>query len=122
MGEAQWVWGHLFGPLKCASTIPDQTAATLGASGQGEGSQGGSFHADVKNLFVNPSQTKFSRAWPSFRDSPPLLSAFRFSLQEMVLGEGGVSLLPFLELGGRVDVKEDVGAKLEGFSGAAGGG
>ena len=39
----------------------------------------------------------------------------------MVLGEGGVSLLPFLKLDGRVDVKEDMGAKLEGFGGAAGG-
>ena len=66
----------------------------------------------VKNLSVNSSLTKSGRARPSLK------MILRPSCLAMVLGED-VLLLPFVELDDRVDVKEDVGAESEGFSGAA---
>ena len=76
---------------------------------------------------MNPLLTKSGRARPSFKAILRLssLSAFRFSLLAMVLGEGGVLPLPFVELEEKVDVKdEDVGARSggRGFGVAAGGG
>ena len=70
---------------------------------------------------MNPLLTKSGRARPSFKVILHLssLSALRLSLLAAVLGEGGVLLLPFVELEEGADVKdavagEDVEARLEG--------
>ena len=78
-----------------------------------------SSRAYVKNLSVNSLLTKSGRARPSLKAILRLssLSAFRFSLLATVLGDGGVLLLPFVELE-MVDVKdvfveEGAGARSE---------
>ena len=70
---------------------------------------------------MNSLLTKSGRARPSFKAILRLssLSTLRRSLLATVLGEGGVLLLPVVELGERVDVKdvlteEGVGARSVG--------
>ena len=62
---------------------------------------------DVDNLSVNSLLTKSGRARPSFKAILRLssLSTLRLSLLAIMPGEGGVLLLPFVELEEKVDVK-----------------
>ena len=103
------------------ASAPEATVATADPPEQGKESRDCPSYVCVKNFSVNSLLTKSGRARPSFRAILRLssLSDLRLSLLETVPGEGGISLLLFVELEEKVDVKD---ALAEENTGARSGG